>query len=625
MSSGKRGSWGKNKKAIASWKDGLGLKTDEELGEILKRVDSSEDSYFDRLEQAKFVKAELSKREERRLAREDREEEREVNREARKELGLKGENFGEQGRFGDTKRNLEDSLKDSTASFKRQLGLLGERIKERAEVLPVILDVVKLRDRLKNDYSAFISLFLWEQEGIEEGIPAFHIFGFREMVKDHHQPLCIAWPRDHAKTTLAKISAVYHFLFKKHRFLAYVSNTNPIASNATRDIADMVRTPLFKQIFGDVVFDEEQESKGNYTFTISRVKEGFRKKCIIRSLGAGQQVRGLNINNQRPDYAIVDDLESAEEGEENKLGFAGLKKWFYGTFRKALDSRGYKLLQIGNYVAEKTLLGEHIKSIYWRSIKLSAITSNGKALWPARWSLSALKLDLLEYIDIGELNNWLCEMMNMPLSAISEVLKQDKIKFCEELDPSDEGIRLRCITVDPAITANMRYADNVAIIVHAYHDGVWKCAEIFTQKGLSPYDTYAEIIRLCLKWRVSVVGIETEAFQEALRSICEHEAARAGLGNTIKFVGVTTRKKSKSSRIVAFAGMINKGLYEVPLSCMSLIRSLSSYDINSKSNQDDDVPDCAAYILQMLDNFVHLMLGMDMEKPDMVISEHKGW
>lgn len=494
------------------------------------------------------------------------------------------------------KQQLGQEQFEAARAAKEFLGIEEEEPTDYNGTLDVQTDVNTLKDLLEVDFESFVYLFLYEEEGIEHGVPNFHIYGLKQMTAEDIFQLAIAWPRDHAKTTLAKIACIWLMIYTPYRFLLYVCHTNTLAANACKDIADMIRRPLLQQIYGLSYFSQAGEAKGEYTLT------WCDKTIIIRALGVGQSVRGMNINNKRPDILILDDVESAEEGEDNKMGYSGITTWYYGTLRKALDRRRSKTIQIGNYVSNKSLLGDNLNSKYWVSTKLSAITKTGKPLWPARWSLQQLRLDLLEYIENRKMHTWLCEMMNMPLSEASAILRSSDVKFLPELSPDDPDIMLRCITVDPAITANMSYADSAVIAVHCYKGSIWQLAEIKSFKGKGPFETYNEIIKLAAKWQVLTVGIETEGYQEALRQVCEVEAGRAGL-QRMNFVPLVTRKKAKATRIVAFANMVKMGLYGFSMKDFGVIEDMIKFDIHSRTN-DDDRPDCCAYILQMVERYV---------------------
>lgn len=465
------------------------------------------------------------------------------------------------------------------------------------DFVPVNVNIDDLVNTLEHDHAGFIKTFLYEQDGIEEGVPDFHKWISALMNSTTYTKICIAIPRAHAKTTIAKLTAIHHFIYSKTRFLVYLSNTSTIAAAAVKDIADFIRTPLCEQIYGPAVFTQAEEAKGNYTFH-------WRGKLIVmRALGAGQQIRGMNVNNQRPDLAIVDDLENAQEGEKSKLGYTKLKEWFYGTFMPAMDKRRNKIIQIGNLVSTKSILRDHLKSSLWKSVCLGVLTSDGEPLWPQQWDLASLRLNLINYMQEGQLHIWLAEMMNMPVTEANSLLANGKLKLADVVNPYDDDVLMRCITVDPAISENLRHADSAAITVHGYHrDGYWFAMERDSMKGANPYQLYNSIMRLAIKWRVGVIGIESVAYQKSLIHIAEHENARAGYKG-FQFVELKAGKASKTSRILTWVGMLNRGLYRLTMNDFDMIQQISDYDIESKSNKDDEI-DCTSYIVYMVDNYL---------------------
>lgn len=471
----------------------------------------------------------------------------------------------------------------------------------RNEFVNSTLDVEDLKKVLEHDHKSFINLNLYDQEGIEEGVPDLHELVMTLMNSTAYDRIAIAIPRDHAKTTLAKLTAVRHFIFTRFRFLVYLSNTNPLSVQAVRDIVNFIRSPIMQSIFGPAEFIQAEEAKGNYIFN------WCGKQCIIRALGAGQQIRGMNINNQRPDLLIIDDLEKADENEDNKLGYKSLKDWMYGTLFKAMDTRKNRIIQIGNLVNAKSTLADHIRSERWKSICMAAVTEDGKPLWPARWTIQELREDLLEYIREGRMYVWLSEMMNMPITTSNKLIKSENVMTAKPVDPN-ENFLLKCITVDPAITTNMRHAHSAVICVHVFNGEHWQLADKKIQKGADPYMLYNDIMVMAFKWGVRVVGIESEAYQEALLHIARKETAERGYAG-FEFVPLKTMKKSKSSRIMAWVGMIKTGDYRLSVNDFDVWSELNNYNLHEDKNEDDLI-DCCAYIVQMISKYLNVIAGL---------------
>lgn len=468
------------------------------------------------------------------------------------------------------------------------------------DLLEVNLPVDQLKALLEHDLRLWIMFCLVHEEGINDGVPDFHLWGLGEMIKEGEKPIAIAWPRDHAKTTLAKIAVAWLLSFTEKRFCLYISHTHKVAKASAKDIKDMLTSPLMRKVFGAPTFGSNSDALGDYEFT------WCGKKCFLVALGVGMQIRGTNRNNKRPDIMVLDDIESSEEGEENKLGYEGIAQWYFGSAKKAMDSRGSVIIQIGNFVASKSFLGDNLRSDDWRSQLLSAITKSGRPLWKSRWSIAELKIDLISYMKRGKTSLWLCEMLNMPLNETGQLIKLDSQKFQPELDPFDKDIKFRCITVDPAIAADKRYADQAVIAAHCYLNGRWQLAEIAAVTGKGPYELYRLMMEMAEKWHISLVGIECEGYQEALRQVCITEAQRANL-DFMNFVELKTGKKRKAIRIAAFADMVKEGYYTFAASGLGVLRQLAEYDIHAKNNKDDQADACS-YLPQMIDKYSELML-----------------
>lgn len=471
---------------------------------------------------------------------------------------------------------------------------------EPGAVTSTYIDPNALKEVLRYDYVSFILLFLYEEEGIELGVPDFHQWIMAVMTGDYEK-IAIAIPRDHAKTTIAKLTAVWHFIYSPTRFLVYLSNTSTVAANAVKDIANFITSPMCASIYGEAVFSQREDSRGNYTFFWQD------KTIIMRALGAGQQVRGLNVDNKRPDLAVVDDLEKSDESEDNKMGYVKLKKWFYGTFMKSMDRRRNKIIQIGNLTETKSILHDHLTSPYWKSMHMGAFTPDGRVLWPARWTIEQLRADLTYYMSQGQLYNWLSEMLNMPMSESNKLLDPNQTAITDAIYPDSEDIYLRCITVDPAISST-RFAHNAIVAAHVFRDGYWQLAEIDNSVGSDPFELYNRIINMALTWRVNVVGIEDEAYQSSLLYVCRHMAAEAGI-HSVKFVPLKTKKIPKHVRINTWAGMIRKGLYRFSINDFALFNRLTEYNATSATNDDDEL-DCCAYIVQMASTYLKEMMGV---------------
>ena len=180
---------------------------------------------------------------------------------------------------------------------------------ERPDTLDTVATRADVVERLRTDGEFFIEFFLPDE--LSSQVPVFHIEIWQLLTNTAMQRVLLAIPRDHAKTTLSKLCVVWYFLFTNHRFCVYLSNTNTIAKNACKDIMGYLKSDNFRSVFGDIKIEKESETDSLWMFELV-MPDGRIKKCILRAVGAGQQMRGINIDNQRPDMTVVDDVEDNE-------------------------------------------------------------------------------------------------------------------------------------------------------------------------------------------------------------------------------------------------------------------------------------------------------------------------
>src|SRR3546814_15790633 len=77
-------------------------------------------------------------------------------------------------------------------------------------------------------------------------------------------------------------------------------------------------------------------------------------------------MRGINIDNQRPDMAVVDDVED-NENTESELLQKKLDRWIFGPFLKAL-ARRQKVIWLGNMMQKTSLLARLSPSPTWNPV-----------------------------------------------------------------------------------------------------------------------------------------------------------------------------------------------------------------------------------------------------------------
>jgi hypothetical protein len=466
--------------------------------------------------------------------------------------------------------------------------------------------VGEIKQLLKLDSEFFIEFFLATE--LTSEVPQFHKEIWGLLTSTAMERVLLAIPRDHAKTTLAKLCVVWYWLFTHHRFCAYLSNTSPIAKNACRDIIQYMRSPNFEQVYGPIKMLKETESEGLWIFELN-MGGGKLKKCILRSVGAGQQMRGINIDNQRPDITVIDDVED-NDNTDSETQQKKLDKWMFGPYLKAL-ARKKKIIWLGNMLQKTSLLARLSAMPRWNPVVFGALVVDSESgemqpLWPERWPVEELRADFKEYKDLGLIETWLCEMMNMPGHG-ENGFTEENLHYDIVPTPGGNNIRGAFLTLDPAFgleTTN----DMSAICVHVIQEDGPPMVVEYVHARHSEVELFEHMLRLAYKWNAWTWGIEAIAAQKVLITLFNVLLASKLLAGRVQMIPLMAGKGDpKIGRIRAWVSMMTKKEYAIPEYDMEITSQLLNYNTKTKNNKDDLIDSCA-YGPQMLAQFEALII-----------------
>lgn len=460
-------------------------------------------------------------------------------------------------------------------------------------------------ERLENDGEFFIEFFLHEE--LTSPVPFFHYGEIWPLLTNTAmQRVLLAIPRDHAKTTLSKLAVVWYFLFTNHRFCVYLSNTNTIAKNACKDIMGYFDSPNFIATYGRIKITKASETDSLWQFEIP-MPNGRVKNCILRAVGAGQQMRGINIDNQRPDIAVVDDVED-NENTDSPILQKKLDRWIFGPFIKAL-ARRKKIIWLGNMLQPTSLLARLSTRPNWNPVVFGALVKDVatgllRPLWPERWPLQELIEDFQEYREMGLVETWMCEMMNMPGHGV-DGFTIESLNFAPL--PNTDEIQAAWLVLDPAFGENASNDDS-SITVHVLPDhGVPMVVEHRTGKYREE-QLFDLMFELGLKWNAWVWGIEAIAGQRVLIPFFQLLLATKLMNHQVEMLPLMAGKGDpKIARIKAWVALMAKKEYAVYEGAVEIVTQLTGYNMKKKSNRDDLIDSCA-YGPQILQNYLGLLL-----------------
>jgi len=425
-----------------------------------------------------------------------------------------------------------------------------------------------------------------------------------DLINSGYKRIAIAAPRGIGKTSIARAVAMRAILFRMSNFIVYLSNSATSAEMQTENIKrDLLSNYNVKTLFGNI--KEAIGSDGSMDESFSKASWTAYGSTFILPRGAGQQVRGLNWNNKRPDLVIIDDLENKDE-IKNPDNRAKLKSWFHSDLMKTegkYSKEGSIFIYIDTIKHEDSLLVDLIDSPEWASIQLAICDENYKSFDTNYMTDTEVQAEVEEHRRLGTLDEFYMERMNIPISKEDAVFKAEYFKYFEdngdELVVGEERIRTRELThitlVDPARTVKLQSADSAVVTVAVHR----KSGKIFVRdavgKKFYPDQLYDEMFDQVKKYGSFILGIDTVGLSNFVMQPVDNECR---LRNVHPLIMELPAKRSKEERVATLAPNYRRGyIYHSKVCCGKLEQQLLSFPRSKLW----DVMDCFAYITWVMD------------------------
>lgn len=359
--------------------------------------------------------------------------------------------------------------------------------------------------------------------------------------------LAIGLPRGFAKTLLIKLFIVYTIIFTRRQFIMVISENEEKAVSILSDVADMLSEPNIRATFGDWKIGITTDQKGKKVF-------GFRgRNILLKAAGAGTGIRGITEKNVRPDLMIFDDIQSREDAESEVLSSA-LEKWMIGTAMKTKSPEGCLFVFIANmYPVKGSLLRKLKRNDNWIKFIVGGITETGESLWEELQPLKQLLREFQNDLEAGHPEIFYAEVLNDENATVNNLVDLSAIpEYKYQNTDISQG---QFIIIDPS--NDKLQSDSVSIGAFQVFDGYPHMRKLIEGK-LSPADTIREAIKLCLELNISIVAIESNAYQYSLNYWFKFICEQTGIIG-IQPVEVYSGSFSKNSRILAMFRQLSKG------------------------------------------------------------------
>lgn len=351
----------------------------------------------------------------------------------------------------------------------------------------------------------------------------------------------------------------------------------------------------------------------------------------VIAYGITGSIRGVNIDDYRPDLILMDDIND-EETTSTPEARAKTEDLVYGALQNSLappnEAPDAKMINICTPLSREDISQKNKQSKMWASVSYGCFDENGLSRWEERFPTKFLLEQKQDMIDKNKLSVWLREMECKLVSSETSSFVGDRLKFWDVLP--DDGVHF--LAIDPVPPPSNKALEQgllgrdweVLAVIKVHRTGIYVC-EIVKNRGHEPDWTIAEFFRLVEKWKVLRCRVETVAYQATLKWLLEKAMQYRRRYVTINASSDVRNRDSrkKTYRIVdGISGPLNAGRLFVHRSMVDLIDQITTYPAVT---HDDVIEAVAEAINESKSGIISLLDGGESALPEDDIEALPEW
>jgi len=386
--------------------------------------------------------------------------------------------------------------------------------------------------------------------------------------------------RGGAKTTLLRAYTSKRIAYGASRTILFVSAAQDLSEKSIAWIkGQIVRNSTWAGVFGL----ERGPKWTDNEIKISNKALGI--DITLVALGITGQIRGINIEDYRPDLIVVDD-PCDEENTATPEQRRKTSDLFFGALDKSLSPEtecpDAKMVLLQTPLNREDLISNCARDPQWAHRKFGCFDDSGKSRWPARYTTERLKRAKEAHILRGQLDLWMREMECQIVSSESCDFRESWLQYYEDYEIPQLQNMMICIGIDPVpppsereLEVGLRRKDYEVISAVGVADGNYYVLDLVRSRGHSPEWTLAQLFEMIGKWRPIKVRVESVGYQRTLKWLIEQEMNKRHHWIQVE---PAIDKRAKSVRIrQAFSGIGSARRLFVRKSYVNLIDQFTTY------------------------------------------------
>lgn len=379
----------------------------------------------------------------------------------------------------------------------------------------------------------------------------FHAELLRDLIQPARRMIARVAPRGHAKSTCAALAyPLWCICERQKRNIVILTQEASLAKQFVRDLRqELESNESIIERYGELLRPALVQRRR----TVKRATKSSRSakslppvrriratdQCFhtnngvtVQGRGVGASLRGTRVGANRPDLVICDDIER-DDWANSVEGREKLERWLRRVVMPAMAPGG-QLVVVGSILHFDSLLAGLRDRKRWpgwdyrvyRALEAEP-AGEGKfrlrALWPARWSVEKLHE---ERERVGSLA-FEQEYQANPIDPGLRVFRPEWLRPRAEPAPAAEALTT-LVAVDPA--TGVSGGDFFALWVGAVEreSGVIHTLALRLER-IGIVDQVKRVLAAWEEWRPARIGIETIAYQAALKDVLDDIGRRKKL------------------------------------------------------------------------------------------------
>ncbi|XAI96498.1 terminase large subunit [Microcystis phage Mel-JY34] len=363
--------------------------------------------------------------------------------------------------------------------------------------------------------SVFYSKFFFPRT-VRQEVPRMHKEMWAALEKPSQRYVGIEVFRDGAKTSLTR-------LYTSKRVAFGISHTIMMVSKAEAHAVRSVRW-LKRQVQYNTLWAETFQLRAGSKWSEGEIEiiHGVDEYPIyVVAVGMTGQIRGINLDDFRPDLIVgddVDDEESAGTPEQRKKS----SSLFFGALSQSLaaptEASDPRLVLLATPQHKEDIIETCKRDPRWNVVTFSCFDENGESAWPAKFPTAFLIEEKESYIARNQLAVWMREKECKLISDETASFRTEWLQWTQELPAGTRWM----VAMDPASSDDPNAAE-FGIVLVGFHGKKVFIEREFAERGVMPDRACSVLFEWLMKYPVMGIIVETVQYQKIMAWYLERE------------------------------------------------------------------------------------------------------